>query len=219
MMLRTIVAMGALFVGTAAAQKNDWLIVPGQRVGPITAATTRADLDTLFGKDNVRDGSLHGSDVPEAATIVLGNDTSAALAVTWDRERAVDHSHLFWHADRSVSVAHGEWHQDWPPASGIGEAQREVFPALRLRFRRRRIGYFVAARDAGGRPDRVRAPGGAPDSGSRVGRAAALRSRSRACSSNCRETNRFLIDLSLLNLNPIVSALELQFTGTGCGAK
>ena len=88
MMLRMIIAMIAVLVGSAAAQKNDWLIVPGQRVGPITAATTRAELDTLFGKDNVRDGSLGNSDVPEAATIVFGNDTSAALAVTWDREHA-----------------------------------------------------------------------------------------------------------------------------------
>ena len=87
MILRTIIALGALLVGSASAQKNDWLIVPGQRVGPITAATTRADLDTLFGKDNVRDSSLDISEGPEAATVIFGNDSSAALAVTWDKER------------------------------------------------------------------------------------------------------------------------------------
>ena len=75
-------------MGSAAAQKNDWLIVPGQRVGPITAATTRADLDTMFGKDNVGDSSLDISEGPEAATVVFGHDTSAALAITWDKERA-----------------------------------------------------------------------------------------------------------------------------------
>jgi len=80
-------ALGALLPRSAAAQRIDWLIVPGQRVGPITAATTRADLDTLFGKDNVRDGSLDISEIPEAATVVFGNDPSAALAITWDRER------------------------------------------------------------------------------------------------------------------------------------
>ena len=87
MMLRAVIALGALLVGSAAAQKNDWLIVPGQRVGPITAATSRADLDTLFGKDNVRDSSLDISEGPEAATVVFGSDTSAALAITWDKER------------------------------------------------------------------------------------------------------------------------------------
>ena len=86
-MLRKVMAIIALLVGSASGQKNDWLIVPGQRVGPITAATTRADLDGLFGKANVRDGNLQSAEVPEAATIVFGDDTSAALAVTWDRER------------------------------------------------------------------------------------------------------------------------------------
>jgi hypothetical protein len=82
-----MIAVVLLLAGSAAAQKNDWLIVPGQRVGPITSATTRADLDNLFGKDNVRDGSPGANEVPEAATVVFGSDSSAALAVTWERER------------------------------------------------------------------------------------------------------------------------------------
>lgn len=87
-MKRFVAMAGILWVlgASAAAQKNDWLIVPGSRVGPITAATTRADLDTLFGKENVRDGSYQGEEL-EAATIVLGSDGSAALAVTWNNER------------------------------------------------------------------------------------------------------------------------------------
>ena len=83
-----LMAVLLLLVACAAAQqKNDWLIVPGQRVGPVTAATTRAELDTLFGKENVRDGSYEGGDAPEAATVVFGNDSSASLAVTWSNER------------------------------------------------------------------------------------------------------------------------------------
>jgi hypothetical protein len=88
LLLRTLFALSALLVGSAAAQKLDWLIVPGLRVGPITATTTRADLDTMFGKENVSDGSFGNGDVPEAATVIFGNDSSAALAVTWDREHA-----------------------------------------------------------------------------------------------------------------------------------
>jgi len=72
-------------VTASAAAENDWLIVPGQRVGPITAKTTRSELDEMFGKENVQDGSYQGEDL-EAATIVYGNDQSAALAVTWDSE-------------------------------------------------------------------------------------------------------------------------------------
>ena len=40
----------ALLAAPMAAQKNDWLIVPGQRVGPITAAATRAELDALLAR-------------------------------------------------------------------------------------------------------------------------------------------------------------------------
>lgn len=76
-----------LFAASAPAQKNDWLIVPGQRVGPITVTTTRAELDTQFGRENVRDSTFEGGDVPEAATVVWGGDASTALAITWDRER------------------------------------------------------------------------------------------------------------------------------------
>jgi hypothetical protein len=79
-------AVVALLAASAAAQKNDWLIVPGQRVGPVTRATTRAELDSLFGTENVHDGSFQGGDVPEAATVVMTSDSSAALAITWDRE-------------------------------------------------------------------------------------------------------------------------------------
>jgi len=81
-------AIAVVLTGAAAAQqKNDWLVVPGSRVGPITAATTRAELNTLFGKENVRDGSYEGGDAPEAATVVMGSDSSASLAVTWSNER------------------------------------------------------------------------------------------------------------------------------------
>jgi hypothetical protein len=71
----------------ASAQKIDWLIVPGQRVGPITASTTRAELDAMFGKENVQERNLDISEGPEAATVVFGDDSSARLAITWDRER------------------------------------------------------------------------------------------------------------------------------------
>jgi hypothetical protein len=85
--VRCFALVCAFLTTSAAAQKIDWLIVPGQRVGPITATTTRADLDSLFGKENVEERNLDGNEGPEAATVVFGNDASAALAITWDRER------------------------------------------------------------------------------------------------------------------------------------
>ena len=43
-----MVAWGALLAATLGAQTNDWTIVPGSRVGPITASTVREDLTRLF---------------------------------------------------------------------------------------------------------------------------------------------------------------------------
>ncbi len=77
----------AILAPPATAQKNDWLIVPGQRVGPVKATTTRADLDAIFGRENVQERNLDGNGGPEAATVVYPNDASAGLAITWDRER------------------------------------------------------------------------------------------------------------------------------------
>ena len=87
LMLFRIALVTMLLANLASAQKIDWLIVSGQRVGPITASTTRAELDAMFGKENVQERNLDISEGPEAATVVFGNDASAALAITWDRER------------------------------------------------------------------------------------------------------------------------------------
>ena len=35
----------------------------------------------------MRDGSYEGGDAPEAATVIMGSDSSASLAVTWSNER------------------------------------------------------------------------------------------------------------------------------------
>lgn len=42
-----------LALAVSINEKNDWLIVPGKRVGPITSETSQADLISLFGKENV----------------------------------------------------------------------------------------------------------------------------------------------------------------------
>jgi hypothetical protein len=64
---------------TAFAQiKNDWRIVPGQRVGPVTAATTRADVPRLFPGSPAKDDEI------ELAEGVLEPATQIAdLAIVW----------------------------------------------------------------------------------------------------------------------------------------
>lgn len=63
------------------------LRLAGNASSGITATTTRAELNALFAHENVHDGQFEGGEVPEAATLAYESDSSAALAITWDRER------------------------------------------------------------------------------------------------------------------------------------
>jgi hypothetical protein len=91
---RLNVAILLFFATAAAAQRNDWLIVPGKRIGPITPDTSRADLDRIFGKDNVRDQDIdegEGGNLP--ATLVFPNQAAASLAILW-RDKQVAEVHI-----------------------------------------------------------------------------------------------------------------------------
>jgi hypothetical protein len=209
------VAVAALLAVSAAAQKNDWLIVPGQRVGPVTAATTRAELDELFGKENVREQNLDISDGPDVATVVYRTDSSAALAITWEKEHAA-----------SVYICFGTKSGPcrWRTASGI------------------RIGLPIRELDKlNGKAFQV--SGFGEDRGQVVSwRKGALEEDPAACGhlvvrlspaaeAEGREMSKgesgLLRDVQgdkpysssyipLLELGTIVSGLEMQFTGAGC---
>lgn len=74
----------ALAVGMAAASQNDWLIVPGKRVGPITATTSRTELERLFGQENLRDEKVYlveGQSAP--GTLIYPKNPKKRLAVVW----------------------------------------------------------------------------------------------------------------------------------------
>ncbi len=219
MMLRTIIALSVLLAGSAAAEKNDWLIVPGERVGPITRATTRAELDELFGKENVRDGSLDRSDLPEAATIVLGSDSSAALAITWDRERPA-----------TIHICFGTQSGPcrWRTASGIRiglplfELQKLNGKAFQL------MGYgfdgegTVTSWRHGSLDEDpaacghlvVRLTPAAEVQGSPLSK-----QESNLLKQTRGDKPYSSSSFAMQELSPIVSALEFQFIGTGCGTK
>ncbi len=208
----------ALLAVPAAAQKNDWLIVPGQRVGPITAATTRADLDSIFGKENVQERNLDGNGGPEAATVVFAADTSAALAITWDRERPA-----------AIHICFGTQTGPcrWRTATGIhiGTSIRELNALNGKAFQ---AGGFaqeqgkVTSWRNGALEEDPAACGHLV-----VGLAPAALLEGRSMSKNeTSEWKQLLGDktysssgVSLLYLNTAVSALTLEFAGTGCGVK
>jgi hypothetical protein len=64
---------------------NDWVIIPRERVGPITRRTTEADLISWFGKENVRQEIIDYGELadPEDVTRVYPNDPAKEFIVIW----------------------------------------------------------------------------------------------------------------------------------------
>jgi len=80
-MIPLLVAL--LFAPQAPA--NDWALVPGVRVGPITAVTVRADLDRFFPKGSVEDDEIELDEgILQPATFVFRKDPSQTLAISWN---------------------------------------------------------------------------------------------------------------------------------------
>ena len=104
-----------------AAGTSDWVIVPGRRVGPVTAKTVRADLVRFFGEKNVQDGEIVVSDGGrEPGTIVFGDQPDASLGILW-----VDNNPEL--RVRSIIVCYGSelpgkcrWHTDDAIGFGTG---------------------------------------------------------------------------------------------------
>lgn len=75
-------ALAGLVPGQSTA--NDWRIVPGVRVGPVTSTTSETDLRRIFGDANV---AIHvievGEGFGEPGTVVYGSDSNRTLQILW----------------------------------------------------------------------------------------------------------------------------------------
>ena len=83
-MRRWLVVLVAGFLVAGRAVAADWVIVPGERVGPIDAGANEAKLVELFGAANVERVSFGvepGEAVP--ATIVFANDSTRRAVILW----------------------------------------------------------------------------------------------------------------------------------------
>jgi hypothetical protein len=205
--------------GAAQVQKIDWLIVPGQRVGPITATTTRADLDTMFGKDNVQDRTLDISEGPDAATVVFGDDRSASLAITWDREH-VSTIHICFATETGPCR--------WRTASGI----RIGLPIQELqKLNEKEFQLSGYGSDGGGAVTSWRHGALEEDPAACGHLVVRLTPAAELAGRNMSKEEQSLYKqlqgdkpyssnyISLLELNPMVSALEMQFVGSGCATR
>src|SRR5690348_15388572 len=87
-MLKKLIAIALLTAAACAAQANDWLIVPGKRLGPITATTTRLDLVRLFGAANVTEGQTSIGDATALpCTFVFKKQKDSTLAILWAEKK------------------------------------------------------------------------------------------------------------------------------------
>jgi hypothetical protein len=83
-MSKTPFLIAAVTIAGCAAQTNDWLIVPGKRVGPINASTTRADLVRIFGAANITEAETTIADAgPLKCTRVFEKQANTTLTILW----------------------------------------------------------------------------------------------------------------------------------------
>ena len=99
------------FAITISAESGDWLIIPGKRVGPITAATTRADLVRIFGAKNVQDDEIVATDGGrEWGTTVFGDQPSISLSILWKDDSPDAHSRWILFCRSSEPQNTCRWH-------------------------------------------------------------------------------------------------------------
>jgi hypothetical protein len=102
-----------LSAAAACAQAADWLIVPGQRAGPIDARTSEARLIELFGAANVAPAAFQvepGVTLP--ATVLFVHDVDRRALVVWSdpETRTTPESFVIrgersvWKTDKGISL-------------------------------------------------------------------------------------------------------------------
>ncbi len=101
------------FDSALASGLNDWLIVPGIRVGPVTAYSTEAELKTTFGADQIiRDSVFWLEGEYRPATIIFPQDSARRLSIvwrdeeTWSRPERIefDGGHSRWHTPDGITL-------------------------------------------------------------------------------------------------------------------
>jgi len=82
-----------LLPGLLSAQTNDWLVIPGERVGPVLANTVRADLRHSFapGASIEEDAIELDEGIVQPATLIQKDVQSESLAIIWDGKGAGAH--------------------------------------------------------------------------------------------------------------------------------
>jgi hypothetical protein len=104
---------GAYAWAAEQSATNDWIMVPGNRVGPITFQTSEAKLREIFGEPNVRRENIYvGEGETTPGTVLFPNDQEKTLAIFWSddkpwispRQVRLKGSSFVWKTDKSISL-------------------------------------------------------------------------------------------------------------------
>lgn len=98
--------------GQPDSPSADFTIVPGQRVGGITATSTEADIKALYGDDNVEYRSVYIGEGEAQPGIAVFPDTDNELEIVWDIAAAtgnpefirISKEHSAWRTVQGVTV-------------------------------------------------------------------------------------------------------------------
>ena len=88
LVLVVVIALGQPLI-TFASQKShiknetEWIIIPGERVGSITANTTRKTLVKLFGEQNLQDSIVDYGDSSYIGTMVFPQYPEKSIQIAW----------------------------------------------------------------------------------------------------------------------------------------
>jgi hypothetical protein len=125
-------AVTLVFTLPANAQTDPSLVIPGKSVGPITAETTPAQLNSFFAVSQMKDKmvSSGGDAEPELATVINGDNPETALTVFWRGSRGKGpHPAATAHPD-SINLCYGN---DKPPKACIWHLANHVSFGTTLR--------------------------------------------------------------------------------------
>ena len=101
-----------MLTGAFTAAGQNWLIVPGQSVGPISRSTSEKELIKIFGARNVRRRAIDvGEGETEQGTIIFQNDPRRKASILWSdasRQRpksiSITNKNTLWKTDRGITI-------------------------------------------------------------------------------------------------------------------
>lgn len=91
---------------------NDWICIPGKRVGPITAATTEKQLLSLFGSKNVITQEFHVDEGYFEVSTVVFKGTPNQIQILWKDKQ----QNIFKKPERVIIETKGT---KWKTQNGI----------------------------------------------------------------------------------------------------